>query len=70
MPLWFLAAYLAAQLNIPLLAALHDRAPWLAFAGLASLVVASTASAEPAAAGLREHGVPVVRRAAARIHRG
>ena len=40
MPLWFLAAYLAAQLNIPLLAALHDRAPWLALAGLTSLVVA------------------------------
>jgi peptidoglycan/LPS O-acetylase OafA/YrhL len=40
MPLWFLAAYLAAQLNLPLLAALHDRAPWLALAGLTSLVVA------------------------------
>lgn len=40
MPLWFLAAYLAAQLNIPLLAALHDRAPWLSLAGLAALVVA------------------------------
>ena len=40
MPLWFLAAYLAAQLNIPLLAALHDRAPWLALAGLTALVVA------------------------------
>ena len=39
MPLWFLAAYLAAQLNLPWLAALHDRAPWLAFAGLTSLVV-------------------------------
>ncbi|MFF2243011.1 acyltransferase [Arthrobacter sp. NPDC058130] len=39
MPLWFLAAYLAAQLNLPWLAALHDRAPWLTFAGLASLVV-------------------------------
>ncbi|MDQ1623996.1 MAG: hypothetical protein QOH19_2414 [Actinomycetota bacterium] len=40
MPLWFLAAYLAAQLNLPLLAALHSRAPWPALAGLASLVVA------------------------------
>ncbi|WP_307048259.1 acyltransferase family protein [Arthrobacter oryzae] len=40
MPLWFLAAYLAAQLNIPLLAALHDRAPWLTMAGLTALVVA------------------------------
>ena len=40
MPLWFLAAYLAAQLNIPLLARLHDRAPWLTLAGLAALVVA------------------------------
>ena len=27
MPLWFLAAYLAAQLNLPWLAALHGRAP-------------------------------------------
>ncbi|MEK0153512.1 acyltransferase [Arthrobacter oryzae] len=40
MPLWFLAAYLAAQLNIPLLAALHGRAPWLSLAGLTALVVA------------------------------
>jgi fucose 4-O-acetylase-like acetyltransferase len=40
MPLWFLAAYLAAQLNIPLLAALHNRAPWLTLAGLTALVVA------------------------------
>jgi len=40
MPLWFLAAYLAAQLNLPLLARLHARAPWLTLAGLASLVVA------------------------------
>jgi fucose 4-O-acetylase-like acetyltransferase len=40
MPLWFLAAYLAAQLNIPLLARLHRRAPWLTLAGLAALVVA------------------------------
>ena len=32
MPLWFLAAYLAAQLNIPLLARFHDRAPWLTLA--------------------------------------
>ncbi|NUP59977.1 MAG: acyltransferase [Pseudarthrobacter sp.] len=40
MPLWFLAAYLAAQLNIPVLAALHARAPWLALALLTALVVA------------------------------
>ncbi|MEO5320889.1 acyltransferase [Arthrobacter sp. CC3] len=40
MPLWFLAAYLAAQLNIPLLAALHDRSPLLSLAGLTALVVA------------------------------
>ncbi|KRE71282.1 acyltransferase [Arthrobacter sp. Soil762] len=40
MPLWFLAAYLAAQLNIPLLARFHDRAPWLTIAVLATLVVA------------------------------
>jgi fucose 4-O-acetylase-like acetyltransferase len=40
MPLWFLAAYLAAQLNIPLLARFHDRAPWLTLAVLAALVVA------------------------------
>ncbi|WP_426989394.1 acyltransferase family protein [Pseudarthrobacter sp. Y6] len=40
MPLWFLAAYLAAQLNIPLLGRFHDRAPWLTFAALAALVVA------------------------------
>ncbi|WP_346958430.1 acyltransferase [uncultured Arthrobacter sp.] len=40
MPLWFLAAYLAAQLNLPWLAALHDRAPWSTLAGLVALVVA------------------------------
>lgn len=40
MPLWFLAAYLAAQLNLPLLARLHTRAPWLTLTGLTSLVVA------------------------------
>lgn len=39
MPLWFLAAYLAAQLNLPLFAALHTRAPWATFAALASLVI-------------------------------
>ncbi|MBT2530992.1 acyltransferase [Arthrobacter sp. ISL-48] len=39
MPLWFLAAYLAAQLNIPLLARFHARAPWLTLAALAGLVV-------------------------------
>jgi fucose 4-O-acetylase-like acetyltransferase len=40
MPLWFLAAYLAAQLNIPLLARFHARAPWLTVAALAALVIA------------------------------
>lgn len=40
MPLWFLAAYLAAQLNIPLLARFHRRAPWLTLAALVALVVA------------------------------
>ena len=40
MPLWFLAAYLASQLNIPLLARLHARAPWLTLAALVTLVVA------------------------------
>ncbi|ALV43846.1 acyltransferase [Pseudarthrobacter sulfonivorans] len=40
MPLWFLAAYLAAQLNIPLLARFHERAPWLTMTVLAALVVA------------------------------
>lgn len=40
MPLWFLAAYLAAQLSIPLLAAFHARSPWLAIGVLAALVVA------------------------------
>jgi fucose 4-O-acetylase-like acetyltransferase len=40
MPLWFLAAYLAAQLNIPLLARLHRRAPWTTLGALAGLVVA------------------------------
>lgn len=39
MPLWFLAAYLAAQLNLPMFAALHDRAPWMTLAGLAGLVI-------------------------------
>ena len=39
MPLWFLAAYLAAQLNLPLFAALHARAPRLTLAGLVCLVV-------------------------------
>ncbi|WP_346925415.1 acyltransferase [uncultured Arthrobacter sp.] len=40
MPLWFLAAYLAAQLNLPFLARLHARAPWLTLVTLTSLVVA------------------------------
>jgi Acyltransferase family len=40
MPLWFLAAYLAAQLSIPALAPLHERAPWLTLAGLTTAVIA------------------------------
>jgi fucose 4-O-acetylase-like acetyltransferase len=40
MPLWFLAAYLAAQLNVPLLARFHARAPWLTVGVLTALVVA------------------------------
>ncbi|ADX71628.1 hypothetical protein Asphe3_04130 [Pseudarthrobacter phenanthrenivorans Sphe3] len=40
MPLWFLAAYLTAQLAIPLLAAFHARSPWLAMGTLTALVVA------------------------------
>jgi peptidoglycan/LPS O-acetylase OafA/YrhL len=39
MPLWFLAAYLAAQLSIPVLVRLHERSPWLTLCGLAALVV-------------------------------
>ncbi|WP_083292181.1 acyltransferase [Arthrobacter sp. SW1] len=40
MPLWFLAAYLAAQLSVPLLARLHSRAPWLTLGGLVAAVIA------------------------------
>lgn len=40
MPLWFLAAYLAAQLSLPLLARLHERAPWLTLAVLVAAVIA------------------------------
>jgi peptidoglycan/LPS O-acetylase OafA/YrhL len=40
MPLWFLGAYLAAQLNLPWLARLNARAPWLTLAALSSVVVA------------------------------
>ena len=39
MPLWFLAAYLAAQLSIPVLARLHESSAWLTLGGLAALVV-------------------------------
>ena len=39
MPLWFLAAYLASQLNLPLFAWLHARAPRLTLAGLLGLVI-------------------------------
>ncbi|WP_120523067.1 acyltransferase family protein [Arthrobacter celericrescens] len=40
MPLWFLAAYLAAQLSVPLLARLHEHAPWLTLAVLVAAVIA------------------------------
>lgn len=39
MPLWFLAAYLTAQLSVPLLARLHERAPLLTFAALVALII-------------------------------
>lgn len=40
MPLWFLAAYLTAQLSIPLLAWLHERAPFPTLAALVTLIIA------------------------------
>ncbi|MCP1411934.1 acyltransferase [Paenarthrobacter sp. A20] len=39
MPLWFLAAYLTAQLSVPLMARFHQRAPILTFAALVVLIV-------------------------------
>lgn len=39
MPLWFLAAYLATQLSVPLLARLHGHAPWLTLGGLLAAVI-------------------------------
>ncbi|WP_347109239.1 acyltransferase [Paenarthrobacter sp. S56] len=39
MPLWFLAAYLTAQLSIPLMARFHQRAPKLTFCVLVVLVI-------------------------------
>ncbi|UKA50232.1 acyltransferase [Arthrobacter sp. FW305-123] len=39
MPLWFLAAYLTAQLSVPLMARCHERAPLLTFAGLVTLII-------------------------------
>lgn len=39
MPLWFLAAYLATQLSVPLLARLHGCTPWLTLAGLVAAVI-------------------------------
>lgn len=39
MPLWFLAAYLATQLSIPLLARLHGHSPWLTLSGLVAAVI-------------------------------
>ncbi|MFK0003209.1 acyltransferase [Paenarthrobacter sp. NPDC090522] len=39
MPLWFLAAYLTAQVSIPLMARFHQRAPRLTFGILAALII-------------------------------
>lgn len=39
MPLWFLAAYLTAQLSIPLVARFHERAPLLTFVSLLIAVI-------------------------------
>jgi fucose 4-O-acetylase-like acetyltransferase len=39
MPLWFLAAYLTAQLSVPLLARLHGHSPWLTLSGLVVAVI-------------------------------
>lgn len=39
MPLWFLAAYLTAQLSIPLLARFHQRAPLVTFGVLVALII-------------------------------
>ncbi|SDX32510.1 Acyltransferase family protein [Arthrobacter sp. cf158] len=39
MPLWFLAAYLTAQLSVPLLARFHEQAPMLTFGGLVALII-------------------------------
>ncbi|MCT9871346.1 acyltransferase family protein [Paenarthrobacter aurescens] len=39
MPLWFLAAYLTAQVSVPLLARFHERAPLLTFGGLVALII-------------------------------
>ncbi|MFJ4210123.1 acyltransferase [Paenarthrobacter sp. NPDC089675] len=39
MPLWFLAAYLTAQVSIPLMARFHQRAPWLTLGILTALVI-------------------------------
>ncbi|NHW46485.1 acyltransferase [Paenarthrobacter sp. MSM-2-10-13] len=39
MPLWFLAAYLTAQLSIPLMARFHERAPLQTFAALVALII-------------------------------
>ncbi|WP_448811453.1 acyltransferase family protein [Agromyces bauzanensis] len=38
-PLWFLAAFLLAQCLVPLLARLHERAPWVTLATLAGAAV-------------------------------
>ncbi len=39
MPLWFLAAYLATQLSVPVLARLHGHSPWVTLSGLVAAVI-------------------------------
>ena len=51
----------------PMLARLHARAPWLTLPGSRRWWWRSTACGDAAAAGVPEHGLPVVRRAAARV---
>ncbi|UVJ39843.1 acyltransferase [Arthrobacter sp. CJ23] len=39
MPLWFLAAYLGAQLSVPLMARMHGHAPWLTLGILLACII-------------------------------
>ncbi|MGJ3190556.1 acyltransferase family protein [Paenarthrobacter sp. FR1] len=39
MPLWFLAAYLTAQLSVPVMARMHERAPLWTFSALVALII-------------------------------